>query len=189
MNNNGTLRDVQYLNSSNQAVEVSVSTNALPSYDDSLATQLSGNGIIGTVDGELKNIAITNIANAMAVGASLDLVASRNTNPADPANPNMGWRVMIAGTPTANSSYNCTAGATTSIQFANRGGVLTNAGGFGIQPSNSSNNGGDCEITVIQVQKDGSNKIIGIEGKFRAITWDRERYRFVPTIGYFRIAP
>lgn len=183
LNDDGSLRDIQYLIEEirydiNNApytvttpVEVSVVAPAFPAFDDTLAAQLSGNGVIGKLDGEVRTIAASTFdGNSLRVS----LKAQQGENYADDM---LRWTVtvsLIAET----TNYDCkkVTGSYTTISFENK------------DDTYSTQFGGTCEIIVSQVHKNG-NKTTGMEGKFRALLWEAHSRRFVPAVGYFTYQP
>lgn len=183
LNDDGSLRDIQYLIEEirydinndpytvTTSVEVSVVAPAFPAFDDTLAAQLSGNGVVGKLDTDVITIAASTFdGNSLRVS----LKAQQGENYADDM---LRWTVMVSlATETINYDCKKVTGSYTTISFE------TNNDTYSTQF------GGSCEIVVNQVYKNG-NKTIGMEGKFRALLWNKTTRRFVPAVGFFRYNP
>lgn len=193
----GQLRDIQYKDSSTHLVEVSVLGRQLPAYDNTLSSSLTGNGVSGQIDGEAFSVSSTETFTRIEVYNSgrVDFFAGRNKFPDVPANERRAWRITVGTTALETGTpYPCANGNPGSIYsgsavlFDSSYGILTSAGaGFAVQPSHNSRAGGDCEITLSAVTKNGSGILTGVEGKFRATVWVSSEKKYVPAVGFFRL--
>lgn len=196
LGSDGSLRDIQYKDSATHLVEVSVQERQLPAYDDTLASNLSGNGVIAKINGEARSIihTETHFRTEVANAGRLDLYVGRNKFPDVPTAERRAWRITVNTTNLAlNTPFACTNGDIgsvwqgTAVLFDNTYGKLTSANSGGaVQPSHSSRAGGDCEITLSSVSKNGSGILTGVEGKFRATLWVADENRYEPAVGFFR---
>ena len=197
LSEDGTLRDIQYKDSATHIVEVSALSRQLPAYDNSLASALTGDGIKGKINGVEYSIDKTQTYANVAVGASgrVDLVVTRNKFPDVPANERFGWRITVApASLQIDTPYPCTNGLIGSTQYGSAvlfdtgfGIINTPNSGSPVQPSHSTRAGGDCEVTLSSISKNGSGILTGVEGKFRATVWQKGDKIYVPAVGFFRL--
>ena len=197
LSEDGTLRDIQYKDSATHIVEVSALSRQLPAYDNSLASALTGDGIKGKINGVEYSIDKTQTYANVAVGASgrVDLVVTRNKFPDVPANERFGWRITVApASLQIDTPYPCTNGLIGSTQYGSAvlfdtgfGIINTPNSGSPVQPSHSTRAGGDCEVTLSSISKNGSGILTGVEGKFRATVWQKDDKIYVPAVGFFRL--
>lgn len=199
LDDDGSLRDVIHTTASNQVVEVSVQTPALPAFDDTLAAALTGNGASGKVDGVAQLVSSTQADSRVEITAAgrLDFFAGRNHFLNVPQNERKAWRITVNDTTLeTNVPYPCTNGDIgvvsqgSAVLFDDSTGILTSANsGFAVQPALSSRAGGACEVVLSQVNYNGSGILTGVVGKYRALVWDRNNKRYLPATGYFRFLP
>lgn len=205
LSEDGSLRDLQYVRyqePENDAVEVSfVPAPVLPAYDDTLAAQLTGNGMVGMVDGEARQVAIADPASAMTQDADgLELFAEWDAPAPD---PDVSWRISIGEALAVDTPYRCNDGAAngeTLVEFSDSIRRVDDpddtddtdpADETSLMPASQSTEIiGDCEMVLTQVTTDPeTGKVTGVEGKFRALAWDRSHYRFAPMVAFFRALP
>lgn len=195
----GGLRDVQHLTASNSLVEVSVVDRALPAYDESLAALLSGNGVSGRIGSTAQLVSSTQTFTRIEIASAgrMDLFAGRNRFPEVPEAERKAWRITANFVPLeTNTAYACNNGnpgvvqQETAVLFDDGFGVLTSANsGSPVQPAFSSRLGGDCEITLTSVTRNGSGILTAVEGRYRAVLWHGVTKRYQNAAGHFRFTP
>ncbi|RYX90106.1 MAG: hypothetical protein EOO28_30675 [Comamonadaceae bacterium] len=191
---NGTVRDVQTQGASNTLAEVAVVATALPTYDDTLAPQLTGNGVIGRI-GTTTYVATSTESGALVqLGGSgrLDIFARNSQS----ATNHVAWRITANAVPlVAGTTYNCTNGTIgsssqgTAVLFDDAVGILTsaNSGPSPVQPRFSTRAGGSCAVTITHVTNgNGAGAVTAVQGYFRAVVFETYTKTYVETSGYFR---